>query len=311
MNRSHNEPLVSIIVPVYNVEQYLARSLDSIIKQSLKNIEIIIVNDGSTDSSITIAKKYAKKDSRIKIVNQINKGLGGARNTGIKHSISKYIMFVDSDDTIDEQMSESLYKKAVSANYDIVSCQYNRVDQASNILETSPIDKYSDNSIIDYMESTISVMAWNKLYLKELFTKNNILFPEKLYYEDQVTTFKLFFYSNKHTHIQLPLYNWYITNQSITQSITTKHINDLFEAFNSTKLFLIDKNLYEKYINSFFSRALYITTTHLLNNLLVYNVETNTYIDIIKSKLNNLFQNKQTDFEIIKEINYPYYINYL
>ena len=104
------EPLISIIVPIYRVEEYLDKCLSSIINQTYKNLEIILVNDGSDDNSIKIAKKYAKKDERIKIIEEDNKGLSCARNTGINASTGKYITFVDSDDFIEENYIEVLYK---------------------------------------------------------------------------------------------------------------------------------------------------------------------------------------------------------
>jgi len=125
---------VSIIVPVYNVEKYLEKCLESIINQTLKNLEIICVNDGSTDNSLQILEDYAKKDQRIKIINKKNRGSGAAKNTGMKNASGEYIGFVDSDDWVDLAMFEKLYNRAKSQKSDMVMCPiyiYDNVNQGS------------------------------------------------------------------------------------------------------------------------------------------------------------------------------------
>ena len=117
-----NDVKVSIIVPVYNVEKYLRQCVDSIVNQSLKEIEIICINDGSTDNSLQILEGYAQRDKRIKIINKRNEGLSTARNTGMEYATGEYIGFVDSDDFINEKMYENLYKNAKSNKSDIVMC---------------------------------------------------------------------------------------------------------------------------------------------------------------------------------------------
>ena len=112
---------ISIIIPVYNVEKYLSRCLESVINQSYKNIEIIIVNDGSTDNSFDICNKYKKKDKRVILIDQNNQGLSGARNTGLKHATGEYICFIDSDDYVEKDYVEYLYKLIVKDDYDLNS----------------------------------------------------------------------------------------------------------------------------------------------------------------------------------------------
>ena len=115
---------ISIIVPVYNVEKYLSECLDSIINQSYKNIEIILINDGSTDSSLEICQKYQKNDKRIKLISQANKGLSISRNNGMKIATGKYIMFVDSDDIIHSRMIEVLYKEIKNNKCQMAVCKF-------------------------------------------------------------------------------------------------------------------------------------------------------------------------------------------
>lgn len=300
-------PLVSVIIPIYNVEKYLSRCLDSVINQSFKDIEIIIVNDGSTDSSLAIAKKYVKKDSRIKIINQLNKGPGSARNVGILNATSNYIIFIDSDDTINKKMIELLYNQAVDTKSDIVSCQYNRVDE-NCVLEISPIERYTKDTIIDFMSANISPMVWNKIYKKNLFEEYNIFFPEQIRLcEDHLVSFKLFLYSKNHTTIDKPLYNWYNITNSLTNYISKKHIEDLFKIYKDIQSYLMKEGLYLKYKNIFYGRIIYIVTTHILNKLYTINSSTNTLINKIQEELVDFDKNI---FKIVKQSNYSYYINY-
>ena len=120
------QPLISIIIPVYNVERYLAQCLDSVINQTYPNLEIICVNDGTTDSSGQILEQYAQKDGRIVVIVQENQGLSGARNTGLKHVHGKYIMFVDSDDWIELETCEDAVIAAEKHNADLVMWSYVR-----------------------------------------------------------------------------------------------------------------------------------------------------------------------------------------
>lgn len=123
---------VSVIVPVFNVEEYLSTSLDSILNQTLKDIEIICINDGSTDASLDILENYAKKDARIKIISKKNEGQGIARNIGLDNAQGEFIAFVDSDDFIKEDMLEKSYKKSVSKNLDLVMYKVSSFDNETH-----------------------------------------------------------------------------------------------------------------------------------------------------------------------------------
>lgn len=179
-------PKISVIVPIYNVEKYLQECLDSIINQTFKDIEIICVNDGSTDSSLEILNKYAEQDQRIKIINQNNQGLSAARNTGIKYANGEYISFIDSDDYIDTSLYETLVKylpaemicfnaKAFGDNFIPEKMQKNL------ICKINGLEKISDKSIFK-----TNVYAWNKLFKTEIIKKYNLEFPKGLYFEDFV-----------------------------------------------------------------------------------------------------------------------------
>ena len=181
--------LVSVIVPVYNVEKYLRQCLDSIVGQTLKDIEIICVDDGSTDSSRQILEEYEKKDKRIKIISQMNKGAGAARNNGLSVAQGKYLSFLDSDDFFESDMLESAYKKAEEDKADFVvfkSDQYyteeNRYAEVPWTLrekEIPPYTPFNHRQMTDNIFKVFVGWAWDKLYNKEFVLNNHLLFQEQ------------------------------------------------------------------------------------------------------------------------------------
>lgn len=169
------EELISVVVPVYNVQDCLDECLESIVSQTYKNLEIIVIDDGSTDLSSKKCDEWSKKDSRIKVIHQENKGLAETRNVGISKSTGKYISFVDSDDFIDSKMIEILYKTLVKTNSQISVCKFKRVDNYSkvNLKRTGKIKEFdAKGALINLLkEEDISVHIWDKLYLKDLFSR--------------------------------------------------------------------------------------------------------------------------------------------
>lgn len=173
---------ISIILPVYNVEKYLAQCLDSIVNQTFKDFECICVNDGSTDNSLSILQKYAQKDKRFKIITQENKGLSGARNAGIKTAKSKYLTFIDSDDWVTENYLEVLYNKIEETKSDIVRASYKFYFQEKNTYESSKIreiHKIKHNTDIERLyKGYAGAFVWAKIYKTSLIENNNICFYE-------------------------------------------------------------------------------------------------------------------------------------
>lgn len=180
-------PLISVIIPVYNVSKYLKQCLDSIINQTYKNLEIILVNDGSTDDSLTICEEYQRLDSRIIIVSQVNKGLAGARNTGIEKATGTYSTFVDSDDWLVENCLFELINK--SNSHDLVCCSYNRV--FSDFVKVRKLNlegifdaKHIQRRIVGLIETELNdpsqadslVTAWGKLYTTSILKHHNLKF---------------------------------------------------------------------------------------------------------------------------------------
>ena len=171
---------VSVIVPVYNVELYLEKCLDTLVNQTLKDIEIIVVNDGSPDNSQKIIDKFAKKYKVIKAYKKENGGLSDARNFGIKKAIGEYVAFVDSDDYVSLDMYEKMYEKAKSGNFDMVVCDLNYIYPDKEVRAYSNV---KDNTT-DIKKTMINIYpsAWNKLFKRKLL--NNIEFKKGVWFED-------------------------------------------------------------------------------------------------------------------------------
>ena len=237
---SNKEPLISVIIPVYKVEKYLKRCIDSVINQTYKNLEIILVDDGSPDNCPKICDDYSKKDKRIKVIHKKNGGLSDARNKGIEKANGDYISFIDSDDYVELNYIDFLYKILKENNADIsMGKQY--VRYPNKILNTGSNNNYVLNSH-DALEKMLygedfDVSAWAKLYKKELF--KGIRYPKGRLFEDSATTYKLIDKAKTIVLKSIPIYNYIIRDDSITN-----------ETFNEKKFDLITStNEMCKYIN--------------------------------------------------------------
>ncbi len=209
---------ISVIVPIYNVERLLCRCIESIRKQTYKNLEIILVDDGSPDNSGDICEDYADKDRRIKVIHKCNGGLSDARNIGIE--FGEYICFVDSDDWLDLDMLELLHKVCVDRKADIVECSYRNVYAdyiqeetccTAEIIEADSI--FALEGMLDW--KYFKPVAWNKLYKKSVL--GDIRYPLGKIHEDEFTTYKYFYNANKLVYVDVSKYNYDRTrNDSIT-----------------------------------------------------------------------------------------------
>lgn len=243
------EKLISVIIPVYNVEKYLRQCLDSVVNQTLKDIEILIINDGSTDNSQYIIKEYADKYSNIKVINKQNEGLYKARNTGLENATGKYIGFVDSDDYIKHDMYEKLYSKAEETNADIVSCNYCIFYEKKNKLKNIDFSKsikllkHSNNKLTGAEEILFDTpVSWNKIFKKHFLIKNNIAFDSNIRIADDAYFNRLcFFNAKKIFYIPdfLYIYRKFREN-SIRNKKNIKNFHDVF--ITSQKLINYVKN---------------------------------------------------------------------
>lgn len=212
--------IISVIIPVYNVERYLSRCIESVINQTYRDLEIILIDDGSTDSSGTICDDYAQKDSRIIVIHQKNRGLSAARNSGLDIAKGEYIGFVDSDDFISLNFYKILYDALNETNSDLSFCKVEKFLNIQDIKEdlNSYIPKeYNSINFIEeftYAKDTVyCVVVWNKLYKKYLW--NTLRFPEGKICEDEFVWYKCIFNSKKICEVDLAMYYYFIREDSI------------------------------------------------------------------------------------------------
>ena len=267
--------LVSIIVPVYNVEKYIDKCLNSLVNQTLKEIEIIVVNDGTKDNSQKIIDKYTKKYSFVKSYIKENGGLSSARNYGLKHAKGEYIAFVDSDDYVDKNMFQQMYLCAKSNEYDIVVCDTINVYSNKESYRISNL-KYSDDDVKNYIISP--PMACIRIYKKNIFDK--VSFTEGILYEDLNLTPSLVQYTKKIGFINKGYYYYYQRSNSIMkQTSFNEKLMDIFEVLN---------NNYDLLYKSYPEEIEYLYITHLLRTttLRFLDFDTNVIRDHLK-EINN------------------------
>ena len=228
---SQEKALISIIIPVYKVEKYLEKCIQSVINQTYENLQIILVDDGSPDNCGKICDEYAKKDHRIEVIHKSNGGLSDARNKGLEIAKGEYIGFVDSDDYIEAGMYEVLYNLLKQYNADVSICNFYTVSQGKISI------KNADNGINEYnrieilkeilLDKNIQSYAWNKLYKKELF--DEIKYPIGKKYEDIGTTFYLLEKCNKVVVTGKSEYYYINRQDSIVNNVTESTITDYIE----------------------------------------------------------------------------------
>jgi len=237
---------VSIIVPVYNVEKYLKRCLDSLVNQTLNEIEILVVNDGSPDNSQKIIDKYTKKyPDLVKSFKKENGGQGSARNYAIKKAKGQYIMYVDSDDFVENNMAKVLYNEAIKTKSDIVICGNNIFSEEYKFIKKE--SAYYTNNKKDIKENFLigNMAVWNKLFKKSLITDNNIEFRSKVWYEDLDFNVKCFLKAKKITIVDKPLYNYLIREGSTMNNNNSKRNLEILLALNEIIKFSKENNIYD------------------------------------------------------------------
>jgi len=265
-------PDISVIIPVYNVEKYIEQCLGSVVNQTLKNIEIIIIIDGSTDNSENIARNFAEKYSNITIVKTENRGLGAARNEGIKHAKGKYLSFIDSDDWIDLEMFEKMYSSALEHNADIVACNFVfEYETGTKEVQPDMISKLitdKDEAIKDVLLSqNMNNCAWNKIYKHSLFTGNTIRFTEGRYFEDLYPMLQWISLCDVIYLTDKPYYHYRRSrNGSITAKFSQKHIDDYSFLIDNVKNLLTKNNRIDQF------RKEFSTCAFRIYNQLVFNV---------------------------------------
>ena len=240
-----DEIKISVIVPIYNVDKYLEKCINSILNQSLKEIEIILINDGSIDNSHNICKSFEKNDKRIIYINKKNEGCSKTRNLGIFLSRGRYISFIDADDFIENEMYEKMLKRIENENTDICICGITKEDENGKKIYIKIPKKYK--KIEDcYLDNSIFGFPVNKLYKTDIIKKNKIYFPEKIHMsEDLVFNFMYFYYVND-ISIEFKEYYHYIYHLNSASNKKVKYY-ERFDALDTILEFIKKNHLWNKY----------------------------------------------------------------
>ncbi|MDR7073364.1 glycosyltransferase family 2 protein [Fictibacillus barbaricus] len=285
-------PEISIIVPVYNIAQYLRKCLDSILAQTFKNFELIVVNDGSTDDSGLICEEYALKDARVKVINKKNGGLSSARNVGIKMAAGKYLGFVDGDDWILKDMYQNLYELCIETKSDIAICTMLReIDNKIVYLNRKEFITELDN--VEAMRQLFKgdlyrFAVWNKLYNKKCF--ENIQFPEGRIHEDLSTSYKVFANAKKVVFTNYSGYIYVKRESSILTSIYSNKRLDAFIGWDEIIQYMDQKypQLSKEYISCFVYWCI-DNIFYILNQVLLKEKQLE-YLNVIKKYIRKHFK---------------------
>lgn len=297
---------VSVIIPVYNTEDYLNECLDSIVNQSLKDIEIICINDGSTDNSLKILNKYANIDDRFNVFSQENKGQGSARNFGLKHAKGKYIYFMDSDDILELNALEDTYNICEENSLDFVIFKLSTYNEDTGKKYNEKYYGMDDiksfkNKVFNYNDLKslifkIPVSPVNKLYNGDFLRNSNIKFPENIIFEDNIFFWDVLFNSKR-----ISLYDEYLYirrrhSSSSTGNVANKHLIDTIKVNNLVIQKFIDygffnkykKILYNKKFNSLYFRFSSISSEH---KSLFFNEMKKDFLSMLNSDIYDGFFN--------------------
>lgn len=283
--------LISIIVPIYNVEKFLNKCIESIIGQTYKNIEIILVDDGSKDGSGLICDEYAKKDRRIKVVHQPNGGVSSARNTGLREATGEYIGFVDPDDYISENMYTLLYNRLTETSADISMCGYKcYFDKQVEFTANGDVKEYTNIEVIEKLifDDIFTSHLWNKLYRKELFAR--VEFPIDRIYEDVSVIYKIFDNAKKIIYDNSIQYAYYQRPESLCNSISYKKMGNYVQAIEERYEYLLNKYNERKellYASRVYSSMIFNYIVAKDKNIELYNSDilVNDYKNNIEFKL--------------------------
>lgn len=302
-------PKISVIVPIYKVEKYLETCLCSIVNQTYKNLEIILVDDGSPDKCPEICDTWRKKDNRIIVIHKENEGLGFARNSGLEKATGEYVVFVDSDDFIDESMIETLYDELIIAQADTAYCGLKRVYESGKIQETESLyhqEVFKDDDIIDKIllrmlgnkpeedNGKLFYMAvWHAVYSMKIIKENNIRFPSERVFMSEDMSFHIdyLYHSKKIVCISTPFYNYRVNENSLSLRYDPKRFQRLKimhgQILEKLSAFLEEKRYFQIELGWFLS----MTRGQLME--IVKRKERNKIV-----KINNIINDEQVKYAI-------------
>lgn len=314
-------PKVSIVIPVYNVEKYLRECLDSVINQTLPDIEIICVNDGSTDKSQEIIEEYKKKDNRMTLLTQSNCGAGVARNNGLNVVNGEYIAFLDGDDFYKNDFCEKMYNKAKENNADIVVCSANSYNSSTKVYETISealkIENLPQSEIFNYLDmpknifNTFHNWNWNKIFRTDFVKNNNLKFQELHRTNDLYFTCTALILAKRITTVKEQLVNYRIGNCTSSQATNHLYPLDFIKAFLELRKFLVEKDLYKNthisYLNWLIDGCLYNINSQKTSNTkkqIIKSIRDNVS-DLGLQNLSKLEKRKLINYKILHKKLYP------
>lgn len=270
-----NQVKVSVILPVYNVEKYIGKCLDSLINQTLKEVQIICVDDGSTDGSLKIVEEYSKKCDRIVVVKQENGGAGAARNNGMKYATGEYLSFLDSDDFFEPNMLETAYNKAKADSADMVvfnsdqyyedSDEYKKVNWVVRYGKIPPYTPFKHRQMTDNVFKVFVGWAWDKLFLKEFVDKHNLKFQEQRTSNDMLFVFSAVVLAKRITVVPKEniLLHQRRNNQSSLSNTREKSWQCFYNALTALRQRLVDENIYKELEQDYINYALHFSLWNL------------------------------------------------
>lgn len=290
--------LISVIIPIYNRQDYLEKCFESILNQTYENLEIILVDDGSSDGSLQICEKYANCDSRIKIVHKKNGGLSSARNAGLEIATGEWISFIDSDDSINLNFYSLLKEVADKENSDIVQCEMESVPSqklTSSIYQYQLITFSGEQALEEFYgrKYTVFKSSCNKIFRKYLF--ENVQYPEGHIFEDRWVANELYYQSKRVTYIDIPLYYYTVNENGIM------HQNASKKNYDTCLLYL---NHYEYFINKGEEKMAALAIRQFFISLLnlryvlkrfsnIYNEERNVLLRLYRENIDKLWKSTQ------------------
>lgn len=236
-------PLISVIVPIYNSEDTIKRGIKCLLNQTFKNIEIILINDGSTDNSGIICDQLARENNNIKVIHKENEGAGSARNEGIKISLGKYLLFYDIDDLLSPNMLKVLYEKAIEKDYDLVICSHKDVHIESDIITVKRENQIEESdllnsnkarkSYIQFHSQGIIQAPWAKLYKTSIIKDNNLYFPDLRRCQDIIFNINYYQYISKVCTLKESYYYYYTPNSEFYLNKFPRDMFDILKYVNS------------------------------------------------------------------------------
>ncbi|MBP5154870.1 MAG: glycosyltransferase [Lachnospiraceae bacterium] len=240
--------MIDVIVPVYNVQAYLSNCIDSILKQSYGDLELLLIDDGSDDGSGAICDSFAEQDSRVHVIHTENRGVAATRNRGLEWAMAgpaEYIIFVDGDDWLEVNMLEVLLRKAQDQRADVVFCgiTFERKNRSTPLSLTKEVYSIRE-ALISVIDGPISSRLMNKLWKKELF--NGIFFPEGRTYEDIAVTYKCLLHARRMETVAAPLYHYRLRNSSIVHGTSMKNLTDAWISTHERWSFFNDHDEYRQ-----------------------------------------------------------------